>query len=466
MSVLPTIRHALRAALIAAAALPALAAVAKESPDAPPTRAPDSAGPAQDAQPGAPDFAEVSATTEHPSENDLDGVLAATERAHLAVCDALAGLQSKIPELAAAHRTLNELMKKGGKQQTTAFKEHFRVFPQAFVMMLESRDLLFEGKNRDRLIIAEAKLRSSVQKAINLCRSTAPSRCFDEKSRTVVASERCMRAFVPCSTYRASGGALFKETLEADLTVSRVEVRSVSDMASEPVDEKQFLNESKESPHAPHFVPDPGFVSEPVDEKQFLNESKESPLLVEFFASHIGMCRLRAIAGQEFAPRDFYRVVERVPDWQYPRAIYQVEELPQYCGLEAPIAKVLPRVDELRREYPDSFEISSWHKALQQQGVKCREAAQTFCQQAFVLKDTLVLAYPTLGCEIRRVTSGDLRSDLEQWEAAGISEADRLAHSTMLDLLTACASVYRAGVTWTYVPPNVPKGCKPGKRSE
>jgi hypothetical protein len=113
------------------------------------------------------------------------------------------------------------------------------------------------------------------------------------------------------------------------------------------------------------------------------------------------------------------------------------------------------RLERLEKQLPaKSFERSTvrhWRQMGKPDGERCRRGFAYRCSSVYFVRGTPVLSYVTAGCRVRDVTSGDVDADAEKMD----TEASRLRHSQLKDLIDFCDSARGEGFSWPYVRPTL-----------
>jgi hypothetical protein len=110
--------------------------------------------------------------------------------------------------------------------------------------------------------------------------------------------------------------------------------------------------------------------------------------------------------------------------------------------------------------YPDDKKISSYYKRYSDWSKACQDAVERNCYNVDIIKNTVILSYTTIGCDVRDVTDTDVKNDMLGMH----TEAEKLRHSTLLDTLELCQSANDAGYYWSYVKPIVSDSCHEGDK--
>ena len=123
----------------------------------------------------------------------------------------------------------------------------------------------------------------------------------------------------------------------------------------------------------------------------------------------------------------------------------------------------LRNLEGLERRLPAKSHARSQVNGWRRRGETKRRGCQGYfarrCQHVYFVKDVPVVSYVTVDCRPRDVTSGDVESDAKTLD----TEADRLGHLLLKDLLQVCQSASEEGYIWAYSRPPL-KGCRPSRR--
>ena len=109
-------------------------------------------------------------------------------------------------------------------------------------------------------------------------------------------------------------------------------------------------------------------------------------------------------------------------------------------------------------------ELSSYTKTLVEGALngidKCRNFISAECVNMEMLNSgDLAYHYVTQACELRSVTSADIKADVAKWERYEITAADRTRHSALIDDIDFCTSANSKDFRWRFRNPEL-KGCK------
>jgi hypothetical protein len=110
-----------------------------------------------------------------------------------------------------------------------------------------------------------------------------------------------------------------------------------------------------------------------------------------------------------------------------------------------------------RFRYDDSIQ-RVWEHYVTGREASCKGATILLCSNVYAVRGTWVIAYPTKGCEVRRVTVDDVRRDVRSWTYA--TEAEKAVHLTLADKIEACRAAQQAGYTWEHQEPTESRDCR------
>lgn len=166
------------------------------------------------------------------------------------------------------------------------------------------------------------------------------------------------------------------------------------------------------------------------------------------------ICRIAGLAGIDFKPAG-----AEVDDLR--SAMSSVIPLPFAAGIATctPAVKALPWKLMGSKSVVTSATWDDLHKQARTNFDRCRAAIGEFCAAVYPVAKTYALAYPTVGCEVRRVTRNDVTEDVERNKYAW-TEAERLEHLEFVEVIDACAKAGNDGWAWIHKPPKVRADCK------
>ena len=134
-----------------------------------------------------------------------------------------------------------------------------------------------------------------------------------------------------------------------------------------------------------------------------------------------------------------------------------------FCKSDAQASFIdLARMESLARRLPKTSyaraRVTHWRQIGESRLHNCQVYFAARCKNVYFVKDTPVLSYLTVQCRPRDVTTADVEADAKAMD----TEAQRLGHLLMRDLLQLCQSGSEEGFAWKYVEPTT-KGCRPSR---
>lgn len=259
-------------------------------------------------------------------------------------------------------------------------------------------------------------------------------KCFPNGSKFNSANMACKRQLAQCNTHTTWGaklGIMYIPVLDQNLD-----------------SENKIINEFKDV--WPSTAP-----SADMADKSFMN----------LFERKFVFCKLASLVGQDFEPKSAIPPdpppawAEFIPDDDNASKPMAYEQ--KYCVDAKPSAAILAK---LALYSNDPFD--EWRFIVSANLKQCNVLIGIFCRDSYVVKDKVILTYPTVGCEIREVTREDVEKDLDNWRNDGITEADILNHSTLLDTIDLCQAASNAGYVWDYKKPSLGKDCHKQKQKK
>src|SRR6185369_952847 len=123
------------------------------------------------------------------------------------------------------------------------------------------------------------------------------------------------------------------------------------------------------------------------------------------------------------------------------------------------IAKHNTNLDRLREDYPLFYKELYLYDTQAIQS-NCTKWAGLYCSNTYVVRNEIIMSYPTTGCQIRDVTKADVENDIKYIMD---TNAEKLNHSTLLDKIEFCQAVSDKGYKWGYDKPSLGDSCKDNK---
>lgn len=166
-------------------------------------------------------------------------------------------------------------------------------------------------------------------------------------------------------------------------------------------------------------------------------------------------CTLLSLLRPTFEPK-----VVTVNWWHYPHELFsQIDQDMQLfrdtCGAPPESNPNHAKLKALAARFPEDEELQDGTARLVR---ICQGNAHLICKSVFKIRNNWALAYPTKGCDVRRVTAKDIANDVQNWTHA--TEVEKLEHMTLADKIEACGAAHDAGYEWEFEEPVVSKDCK------
>lgn len=144
-------------------------------------------------------------------------------------------------------------------------------------------------------------------------------------------------------------------------------------------------------------------------------------------------------------------------DWTHDRPWKSLATFRALCAVSKDTEPTRTRLRALSQQFPSERELQL---ALDEVDTQCEIDVRSRCREVFQIRDKWALAYVTATCEVRRVTSSDVRHDLARFS----TEVEREEHLLLADQIDACAAAHALGYRWEYREPNPSDGCGPKAR--
>lgn len=90
-----------------------------------------------------------------------------------------------------------------------------------------------------------------------------------------------------------------------------------------------------------------------------------------------------------------------------------------------------------------------WRDVAASRVKQCAEHVTQYCASVYRIGSVHAMAYVTKGCNVRRVTANDIKSDVERMEGLW-TEAERLEHLLVAHNIETCAALAEREWTWTF----------------
>ncbi|MBI1910864.1 MAG: hypothetical protein HYS21_02570 [Deltaproteobacteria bacterium] len=132
------------------------------------------------------------------------------------------------------------------------------------------------------------------------------------------------------------------------------------------------------------------------------------------------------------------------------------ESFEKICINEKPSEQRIKRLLDLKSRFPENWRVNEYYSDYEKWKPACNKAAQNTCKNTYIIKDKIILTYPTVACTNREVTREDIENDISLME----SNADKLKHSTLLDEIDTCQKAHNNGFFWFYEEPTSSDKCK------
>jgi hypothetical protein len=144
--------------------------------------------------------------------------------------------------------------------------------------------------------------------------------------------------------------------------------------------------------------------------------------------------------------------------------LYDGSEFNKYCINDNWITEHNSSIDKLKERYPDfSSKLYSYDVDLIK--TRCQTQLDIRCRNTYIVKSEVILSYPTIGCTVRDVTKTDVENDAKYMN----TNAEKLNHLTMTDIIDYCQMASDNGYSWWYQKPPLGDNCasnKPKKKSK
>lgn len=160
-------------------------------------------------------------------------------------------------------------------------------------------------------------------------------------------------------------------------------------------------------------------------------------------------CKAIALMGMTFTPKAVARTPDLDPEWAKPALLLDAESYLKQCK-DTELEKHQKLLEDILESRPKAYPFSFWLQTVKSSIESCRDHAASICQHVGLIRGTMFVSYPTVECKVRRVTRTDIQNDLERFKLNGMTEADRLDHATLLDVLDACADAHEKGYLWVF----------------
>ena len=174
-------------------------------------------------------------------------------------------------------------------------------------------------------------------------------------------------------------------------------------------------------------------------------------------------CRLRGMTSAPFPSKELtvYPTSFNIIEGYWGEKVYpHYEEFKRVCIDKKPSVELVTKLQQLHNEFSKDWFISDQYDKYTKWVQQCRLAAQPSCTDTYVVKDQVILSYPTKGCEVRDVAKEDVVQDMEIFS----TQAEKLNHSTLLDHIETCQQAHNGGYFWVYQKPKLPKKCIDGDK--
>ncbi len=142
--------------------------------------------------------------------------------------------------------------------------------------------------------------------------------------------------------------------------------------------------------------------------------------------------------------------------------VYSGEQFKDDCIEKKPSEIIVANMQSLLSHYPNNFSLKLDNDRYNTWIRNCSAIVRDYCTNTYIIRNTAILSYPTVGCEVRDVTETDIKSDMLLFS----TDAEKLNHSTLLDTIDLCQKAYEDGYRWGYIKPAVPSACKKVKRKK
>lgn len=270
----------------------------------------------------------------------------------------------------------------------------------------------------------------SIQEGVRAFRKSPPSECFDTKQNIYRDTKTCReRLSQSCGPSLGSeGGQLYVEELTSEIELNKVPIANYT----------EYYTQS-------------GLTG--------LAEAR--PPVRELSEYKFNYCRIASRAGARVAPTHVLKKVDTSPAWMQPVrfVLRDFETIKSNCLNAWPTYEQQARAMDLATDKRLKYPMKLWLEWMNLRIQNCEKSIWNICQSVYFAKDKAILAYATAGCETREVTAGDVQKDLEEFERLEITEAIRLKHTYLLDIINACQLAYEKGMSWKYEAPTVEKSC-------
>lgn len=277
---------------------------------------------------------------------------------------------------------------------------------------------------KDNYVTNEGELTKIVEKGIQKIQATSPESCFD-------FSLKKYKGGAACESYRQDTCRAFSYGGSSDLGLYVQEVDFDIKITKFPLERFDDAN-------APRLA---SFVNSLVAEDGF------------------HFCKTLSLAGIEFKPASFANVSIEIPEVIKPTFFPPIspEELKK-CIEELPKKDWLVRLETTIDEVGGKYPLNLWKELFLERKAECEKGANYVCQNVSEVKGVAILSYLTVGCEVRDVTLNDIKRDIKNWTYSK-TEAERLLHSELGDIIEVCQFASANGYSWKYKPVLVPKNC-------
>lgn len=189
----------------------------------------------------------------------------------------------------------------------------------------------------------------------------------------------------------------------------------------------------------------------------------------DFLHLAFSFCKTIAATGLNISPKQF-QIFEPNERWSTlffnPINDYNLlsNSIKEECADNLPTEEESMRIDSIPDALKKFRQFEELDNLKQMRLNKCRPLVSSLCENVFFVKKKGIMAYETESCEIRRATTWDLTKDLETFYRAGLTEAEALEHSKLIEKLETCEKLHRAGYEWNFVNPKLSKNCQKNQR--
>jgi len=367
-----------------------------------------------------------------PEATPLDKMLAAEAR----ILSAIQSLQDHVSDLASLARQINQAdsgASNDAERSEQLSTQLISQFPGLVLLAaIDSDNSLLKGK---LLQTDPTLIRAALVKPYRKYHDHPPSSCFSPNDVKFSESRECVENLSQlCKSFESNGeGRLSVVSIRDDLT-------SVSRAVKSPDDWLQ--SEST-----------PSDATDSASEKY-----KAVKDLLQAWTDEIYyFCATASTSGQPFEAKMPSGAIPNPPAAGVVTTV-SLEDIEREC-IEIDVLTAQANSRALKARYPDYSMVGFWDEWIETRRRRCNESIQSWCGAAYVLKEEVILAYVTRGCEIREVTAEDVDNDLQRFTSFGVTRADRLKHEVLRDQIDTCQAANGKGFSWSYQPPSL-KECQ------